>query len=85
MIYLPLHLSHLDYILVTFIFSNVAIFIFAEGYSYDIFTTTPQSFRLYTNINTKIDRMFSLKVDQDISYLCRSGQLHYKEFTILTS
>ena len=29
--------------------------------------------------------MFSLKVDQDISYLCRSGQLQYKEFTILTS
>jgi glycerol-3-phosphate O-acyltransferase len=31
MIYLPLHLSHLDYILVTFIFSDVAIFIFTEG------------------------------------------------------
>jgi hypothetical protein len=47
MIYLPLHLSYLDYILVIFIFSNVAIFIFTEGYSYDIFTTTPQSSRLY--------------------------------------
>jgi hypothetical protein len=47
MIYLPLHLSHLDYILVIFIFSNVAIFILTEGYSYDIFTTTPQLSRLY--------------------------------------